>query len=448
MPPLQRMHRPSRRPVAAGLLFLSAPLAAPLAAQGTEGPAEPARPNVVLIVADDLGYGELGCYGGSQAKTPRIDSLARDGVLFTSAYVSGPVCAPSRAGLMTGRYPSRFGYDGYSGPVSEQIEEDRGVPTDEVLLPARMKELGYRTAVIGKWHLGINEKYRPERRGADRFFGVLAGGHDYFRWEEPADGPHGGPVWRDGEQVRGDGYLTEAFTAEAIRFLEEAGDEPFFLYLAHFNVHTPVQVPDRYLPEDRSGPLGRGMVVGMVQALDDAVGALLDALDRLEVADRTLVVFLNDNGSPRQAENLPLTGTKGTLQEGGVRVPMLLRWPGRIRPGTTYDEPVLQLDLLPTLVAAAGGAPPPDRELDGTDLFPFLAGTAEGAPHEALYWRFTSRRAIRRGDLKLHLDADGQTRLFDLRTDPGEQRDLAGERPGAVEELRAELIAWEKGMGE
>ena len=240
----------------------------------------------------------------------------------------------------------------------------------------------------------------------------------------------------------GEGYLTEAFTREAVAFIQENKDRPFFLYVAYYNVHAPYQVPKKYLPAAGIDPR-RARIVGMIHALDLGVGRILDALDDNELAEDTLVIFLSDNGSPIESNNAPLSGGKATLWEGGVRVPFIFRWPGTIPPGQTYDHPVVQLDILPTAVALARGKLPSDREIDGKNVLPHLAGAETGEPHEMLFWRFAGRRTVRNGDLKLHLGPDGETKLFDVSSDIAEKHDLSSKRPDEVKQLTAAIEAWE-----
>jgi len=410
------------------------------------------KPNIVIIVADDLGYADLGCQGGREMSTPHIDSLATDGMKFTDAYVSGPVCAPTRAGLMTGRYQARFGYENLTGPVEVQIKTDLGVCTNEILLSQPMKAAGYRTAVIGKWHLGYNPKYRPNKRGFDYFFGFLPGGHDYFKWTTPPKGTRGGCIYQNEDQVEGEGYLTEKFTEEATEFIKRNRRQPFFLYLAYFNVHGPLAVPEKYckgLPT--SMPKDRRTMVGMIHALDTGVGQVLDALRETGLERNTLVIFLGDNGGEGRScfDKGPLSGSKGTLWEGGIRVPFILRWPGRIPAGKIYSKPIIALDIFPTIVAAAGGQLPKDREIDGVNLLPYLTGAKVDSPHESLFWRYSPRGgsfAIRKGNMKLLIHRGQPAMLFDLAMDIGEKHDLSKEKPQVAECLKKELMAWNAKM--
>jgi arylsulfatase A-like enzyme len=394
-------------------------------------------PNAVLIVADDLGYADVGYQGAPADRTPNIDALANEGTVFSEAYVAAPICAPSRAALMTGRHPARYGYLGFTGTIENQIENDIGVDPRERFLTELMRDAGYTTAAVGKWHLGYNEKYRPGSRGVDHFFGFLAGGHDYYLWNDPSRRRAGGPILRNGDEVDGRGYLTEAFTEEAVAFIRENRTHPFFLYLAYQNPHPPKTVPKRY-----QGPDG-DTHVGMIRALDAGVGAVLAAIEATDLERDTIVVFLSDNGG---SDNGPLRGRKGSLFEGGIRVVMVMRWPGHIAAGETFSQPVSAMDLLPTLIAAAGGEPPSDRRLDGVDLLPYLTREREGPPHEQLFWRFYPHgEAVRSGPLKL-LVSGPHEQLFDLSADPGERNDLAQERETDVARLRAALEAWSRNV--
>jgi arylsulfatase A-like enzyme len=405
---------------------------------------EPRPPNVVVIVSDDLDYSMLGYHGYRAAATPNLDAICEGGVYFTNGYVSSPSCGPSRAGLMTGRYQARYGYESQIGSIPRMIERDTGVDTREILLPELLKETGYATAVIGKWHLGYNEKYRPNNRGADHFFGFLTKGRYY--WEEEKRSP----VLRNGEEVRGEGYLTEALAREAADFIHRHADRPFFLYYAPWNVHVPHVVPEEYIPP------GGSVLDGMVQALDQSVGTIFEALREEGLERDTLVVFVNDNGGVHEQYNTPFRGKKTTLYEGGIRVPFAMRWPGHLPEGSRYDHPVIQLDIFPTVAAAAGAVLPDDRVYDGVDLLPFVTGARADVPHERLFWRFEEMlggfrgRAVRVGNLKLVVQQqdDGRERveLFDLARDPGESDDLAPGNPERVRALMLSLQAWEAGM--
>ncbi len=439
------------------------------------------RPNVVIFFVDDLGYGELGCQGNEEIPTPHIDSIAHRGVRFTDGYVVAPYCSPSRAGLLTGRYPTRFGYE--YNPIGAQNEDPRvGLPRSEVTLAEHLRDAGYVCALIGKWHLGGHPRQHPLRRGFDEFFGFLHEGHFYVpppyrgvitmlrrralpdgsqgRWissdgrlvysthmgynEPPYDANN--PILRGGQPVQEPDYLTDAFTREAIDFIERHKDQPFFLYLAYNAVHSPMQARIRYIERfDHIRDLHRRIFAAMLSNLDDSVGAVLAKLRREGLERKTLVFFLSDNGGPTReltSSNHPLRGGKGDLYEGGIRVPMLAQWPGVIPSGQTFRYPVISLDLYPTIVAAAGCPVPPQRALDGVNLLPYLTGKRSGPPHDRLYWRYRGKAAIRLGNWKLVRNRHGgDWELYDLGRDLGERHNLAARHPELVQRLREE---WEK----
>lgn len=409
------------------------------------GSAEPApRPNVVLVVADDLGWGDLGVQGARDVRTPRLDALAGSGVRFAQAYATAPLCAPSRAALLTGRDANRYDYTRATGPYQRQLEQGTGVPASEPLLAERLRAAGYATAAVGKWHLGLRPQQRPLARGFDRFFGVLGGAHDYFDWSDRG----WGPVFRGDEPAEGSGYLTHAFTDEAVRFLREPRDAPFFLYLAYTAPHAPIQPPPgrRWARPLREVPV-RQRYAAMVASLDAGVGAVLDTLEATGASRDTLVIFLSDHGGQVPiASNGPFDGGKGSLKEGGLRVPLLLAWPRALPGGRVYEPAVSALDVVPTVLAAAGleaGAAP---SLDGVDLLPYLRGAHADAPHATLHWRWRHGAAVRAGSLKL-VDEFGREALYDLEADPAEQRDLAGSRRADRARLRALLDDWIAGLG-
>jgi arylsulfatase A-like enzyme len=409
---------------------------------------------VVLIVADDLGWADLGVQGGREIRTPELDALARSGLRFEQAYATAPICAPSRAALLTGRDQNRYGYTSIVATFGYQMQNDLGVPTDEILLPEPLRAAGFATGAFGKWHLGARPKYRPRERGFDTFFGHLDGAHDYFDWSR-ARGY--GPIFQDDEPVEGDEYLTRAITRRAVDFIRQHRGDPFFLYVAYNAVHAPWQAPEAAIAayaaiEDPQ----RRVVAAMLSVMDEGVGAIRTALDAAGRAENALVIFLSDNGGgPFVSDNGPLRGEKGSLLEGGIRVPFFVSWPERIAAGGVYPEPVTALDVFPTVLAAAGAAPPADRPLDGVDLLPYLDGERSGAPHPVLTWRWHAQMAIRRGSWKLvrHLARDERdelglvTELFDLSSDVGETRDHSAGRAELVAELEREFNRWADQMG-
>jgi arylsulfatase A-like enzyme len=452
-------------------VFAIALLLARLAALHAADVPQPAKPNIIVILADDLGYGELGCYGGRDAPTPNLDAMARAGLRFTAGYVTCPVCSPSRAALLTGRYQQRFGHENNIAQSWElQHPEFMGLPVEEKTLADRLKAQGYRTAAIGKWHLGTQEKFHPLARGFDEFFGFLEGGRAYLSDDDPGnfyykstpphlqvhfkEGAHA-PIYRDREVVAQKQYLTDAFTHEALSFVDAKSDQPFFLYLAYNAVHTPITPCDRWDAKLQhiENPVRR-TIASMMAAMDEDIGKLRDHLRQRGMAQNTLLIFLSDNGgspggTPAQIEagavsyslNTPLRGFKGECYEGGIRIPYIVEWPGKIPMGVMSDQPVSSLDIVPTALAAAGASPP--ESTDGVNLLPLLANAQSGPPHEKLFWRFHIYTAVRKGALKLLKRRGQPDELYDLVNDLTESKNLAAEMPQAVAELNQELAAWE-----
>jgi arylsulfatase A-like enzyme len=405
------------------------------------------RPNIVVIVADDLGYGEVTPDGKQPIATPHIQSLATGGVACTDGYVTCPVCSPTRAGLLAGRYQQRFGHEFNPGPA-RSAEADFGLPLDQVTLAERLKKLGYATGMVGKWHLGYEPAYHPLKRGFDEFFGFLGGAHSYLNSEADA----ANRILRGTEPVEEKSYLTDALGREAVAFVDRHKGHPFFLYLTFNAVHAPMEAPEKYTSRAAAaGNERRRTFAGMLAALDDNVGAVLDKLRDEKLADQTLVFFISDNGGPTPrttSRNDPLRGFKGQVWEGGVRVPFFVRWPAKLPAGKKYSEPVSSLDIVPTCVAAAGGTLSGESALDGVDLVPYLTGQKSGAPHEALFWRFGAQWAVRQGDYKLLKPAEGPVQLFDVGQDVGEQHDLSATKPEVRKDLEAAYAAWNAQLAE
>jgi arylsulfatase A-like enzyme len=433
-------------------------LAGLVSAAGSLSAAEPRKPNVIVIVSDDQGYADLGVQGCKDVPTPNIDSLAKNGVRCTNGYVSHPYCSPTRAGLMTGRYQQRFGHEFNTGPATNRTP-GIGLPLTETTFADRMRAAGYKTGLVGKWHLGhAEDKFHPLNRGFDEFFGFLSGSHSYLR-----SGTGFTAIFRGKEEVQEKEYLTDAFAREGVAFIERHAKEPFFLYWAFNAVHGPMEAAEKYLKRfpDIKDPK-RQTYAGMLAALDDAVGQGLTTLRKHGLEENTLIFFVSDNGGPtavNASDNTPLRGVKGTTWEGGIRVPFLVQWKGRVPAGRVYEPPVIQLDFLPTALAAAGVEARPDWKLDGVNLLPYLRGEKTGVPHDALYWRFGGSLAIRMGDWKLVKTTGGRggdgagaaTRsgkatvdgavLFNLKDDIGEKTDVAAKHPEKAKELAA---AWQK----
>lgn len=399
----------------------------------------PPRPNVVVILADDAGYADFSMHGATDLATPRIDSIAAGGVRCSNGYVSGSVCSPTRAGLLTGRYQQRFGHEKNIPP---RFSEENGLPVDERTIADALRAAGYHTVALGKWHLGYADRFHPLARGFDDYFGFLQGARSYF----PLPKPTRLNRLLENREVAPESfaYMTDELGRRAAKFIAERGDKPLFLYLAFNAVHAPMQALDADL-EGATGPDRRRKLIGMTRALDRAVGMVLDALDEAGIADDTLLFFLNDNGGATNnaSRNDPLRGHKGQVFEGGIRVPFAVRWPKVLPKGVVYDGPVIALDVLPTSLAAAGAKPVGERALDGVDLVPFLTGKVAERPHQTLFWRMGATWAVRDGDWKL-LQQDGEPMLFDLAHDVVEQHDLAAAKPERVAALRATYEAWAK----
>ena len=397
-----------------------------------------ARPNVVIFFADDLGWGELGCQGNPQIPTPHIDAIARDGVRFTNGYVAATYCSPSRAGLLTGRYPTRFGHEFNS------VANRTGLRLDQITIADRLRALGYATACVGKWHLGGGIEYRPTRRGFDEFYGTLANTPFYH--------PTNFVDSRISDDVRPVAdpafYTTDAYAERAVDWIERSKDRPWFLYLPFNAQHAPLQAPKKY-PARFSGITDekRRIFAAMLSSMDDAVGRVMGKVRALGQEENTIVFFIADNGGPTQSTtsgNGPLRGFKMTTFEGGPRVPFVAQWKGRWPAGKVYDFPVINLDVLPTVVAAAGGKAESARSVDGVDLTPFVTGANPARPHQTLYWRYGPQWAVRHGDLKLVVSrgGSGKPELYDLSKDVGESKDLAAAQSAKVRELQALWDKW------
>jgi arylsulfatase A-like enzyme len=403
------------------------------------------KPNILLIVGDDMGYADVGFHGSKDIPTPHLDALAKSGVKFTSGYVTGPYCSPTRAGLLTGRYQQRFGHEFNPGGGKS------GLPVAELTIADRLKSGGYKTGIVGKWHLGSEATMHPQSRGFDEFFGFLGGAHSFF----DAAG-----ILRGKEPVREMDYTTDAFGREAVAFVERHKGEPWFLYLAFNAVHTPMHATDDRLAKfSNIADKERRTYAAMMFAMDEAIGDVLKKLGETGQDKQTLIMFISDNGGPTMpgvtvngSRNTPLRGSKRTTLEGGIRVPFVVSWPGHVKPGV-FEKPVIQLDLTATALAAAGVAD--EAKIDGVNLLPYLDGTKGGAPHDALYWRFGKQMAIRAGDFKLvRYDSNADTltgagnqpvtaaKLYNLASDIGEANDLAASMPDKVKELEAKWDQW------
>lgn len=422
-------------------------------------PSAARKPNLIIILADDLGCGDIACFGGKDVSTPRIDSIAAAGTRFTDGYVSCAVCSPSRAALLTGRHQQRFGHE--FNPHSEEWEAKAGfgLPRNEKILPQYLKPLGYRSAMVGKWHLGYRDGYHPLDRGFDEFYGFLGGANDYATSATkdalgldgdkiPQSRQH--PILRGKQEVRDPRYLTDAFAEEACSFIERQRRQPFLLYMAINAVHAPLQATSGYWNRLTGVKNARRrMLAAMAAGMDEATGAVLSKIRECGLERDTLLVFLSDNGSPLMngaGSNGEFNGAKCTYYDGGIRVPFLAVWPGHIPAGKIYSNPVISRDILPTFLTAAGAQPPTDVQLDGVDLIPFLNGGKTQAPHDVLYWRTGKGRAVRMGRWKLVECGDGYSKLYDIAADPGETHDLSAQQPTVRQELRQAWSRWNSTM--
>ncbi len=434
-------------------------LALALATLSAEAPCSTAarNPNILVIVADDLGYGDIGIHGGRDVPTPNIDALAARGVRCTNGYVSAPYCSPSRAGFLTGRYPTRFGHE--FNP-HEGDEGTLGLPLDQPTIADRLKAQGYATGLIGKWHQGFSPAFHPQSRGFDEYFGFLVGMHNFLltRQALPKFGPAYSQnlIYRGREPQKLDGYTTDLFADEALAFIDRHADRPWFLDLSFNAVHTPLEIlpaHEKRIPAGITDSRRRGYL-SLLLGMDDAIGRVVNHLRKTGQDRDTLIVFFSDNGgagrnpylAANTGSNLPLRGDKGQTLEGGIHVPFFVSWPGKLPAGTTYDPAVTALDILPTACAVAGARP--DPKLDGVDLLPHLTGETARAPHEAIYWRFGPQKAIRKGDWKLVIWRDFAAKtnsgweLYDLKNDPAEAKNVAARQPLLVFKMIADWDAW------
>jgi arylsulfatase A-like enzyme len=437
-----------------GLLALSF-----FAGQASADPLAPQwQPNILVILADDLGYGELGCQGYTQQiPTPNIDSIAKNGVRFTSGYVSGPYCSPTRAGFMTGRYQQRFGHEFNiqgTGPSGTPF----GLSLKEKTIGNRLQAAGYATGWFGKSHLGHTPEYNPLRRGFDEFFGFYGAAHSYLR----QDGGLGNAVMRGFEPAPFT-HTTDDFGREAVSFIERHRAKPWFVYLAFNAVHGPLESTEKYLARFPATEVPkRRTFAAMLSAMDDNVGLVLAKIRELSQEENTLIFFFSDNGGPTPdttSDNGPLRGFKSQTWEGGIRIPFMVQWKGQLPAGKVDDRPVIQLDILPTALAAAGVEPKPEWKLDGVNLLPYLSGEKAGTPHAALYWRFGWQFAVRMGDWKLvkasksngfpgALPGDRpdlkDAELYNLVRDIGEKNNLADAEPEKVKQLATAWSQWDR----
>ena len=420
------------------------------AASGAAQPPAAKGPNVVLIITDDVGYGDIGSYGAPDIKTPNIDRLAKEGVRLTDFYANAPVCTPTRTGLVTGRYQQRVRME---RPLGGARDRDQGLKVTGRSLPQLLKTNGYTTALIGKWHLGWKTEYAPNAHGFDYFFGFLGGLIDFYTHTAGDGQPD---LFENTTPVQESGYMTDLITARSVRFIEQNANRPFFLEVAYNAAHWPFQRPDHYSvaannaafqgPADET-PATRQDYVAMLERADRGVGDILKTLEARGLAANTLVIFTNDNGGEWLSRNAPLFHRKDTLWEGGIRVPAILRWPGKLPAGKTSSQVGMTMDLTASILSATGTGVPGEARLEGIDLLPSLGGPGPTV-ERTLFWRNAAspgrlQRAVRRGNWKLLIDGDDLL-LFELSKDIGERNDLAMTRPDLVADLRRRILEWEK----
>lgn len=408
------------------------------------------RPNIILILVDDLGYGDLGYTGCTDFETPNIDKLAKGGIICTNGYASHSFCAPTRAGIMTGRYQHRFEFE--SNPGSKN-SPDLGISEEEFLLPQLLSKAGYRSALVGKWHLGVDSVYHPLIRGFDEFFGFVGGGHDYYTSDKKQTNKHSYqyPIEKNGKQIELRNYLTEEFTDYAVDFITSEQNSPFFLFLSYNAPHAPLQAPEKYIQrvfhiKDEE----RRIYAAMITALDDGVGKIMHALTENGIENNTLIFFMSDNGGvPRSyPSNKPFQGSKGTVLEGGIHVPYIVYWKGSLQP-QTYDKPLMSFDFFSTATATAYVENPRDRIIDSKNLIPYLTGQQKEKPHDFLFWKQSDyQMAVRDERFKLIKIKNRKSYLFNLGNDKSETQDLSEVNEKMTNELNSLMQSWLKEIPE
>ncbi|MEP4079543.1 sulfatase-like hydrolase/transferase [Haloferula sp.] len=409
------------------------------------------KPNIVLLFADDAGYSDFGFHGSRHFKTPHLDKLAASGVRLAQFYVTGATCGPSRAGMLSGIYQQRFGFEEINVPgiMSDRSKlegDEMGLPTQLKTMGDYLQDLGYTTAVFGKWHMGIADRYHPLKRGFNEFYGFRGGARSFFPYLDPKKEDPANWIERGFENYQEhEGYLTTVLAEETCDFIERHKEQPFFAFVSFTAVHTPMEADpqdaDKFLQLEGD----RRICAQMALSMDRACGQIIGKLAELGLRENTIVVFTNDNGGPMDkngSSNFPFAGVKGTQLEGGIRVPGLISWPAGLPKSSVFDHPASTLDLIPTFIAAGGGDRKAFEDLEGVDLLPFLKGETDARPHQVLHWKMETRGAIRDGDYKLISYPDRPAELFNLAVDPGEQNDLAIVERGKLKKLFRKHFAW------
>tara|TARA_B100001146_G_scaffold78650_2_gene69797 strand:+ start:35040 stop:36449 length:1410 start_codon:yes stop_codon:yes gene_type:complete len=415
-------------------------------------------PNVIVIISDDQGYADVGFHGSKEIFTPNIDRIANNGVIFSEGYVSYAVCSPSRAGLITGRYQNRFGYT--RNILLAPKDSTMGLPLTEQTLSDVLGKANYKTKAIGKWHLGAHESLVPERRGFDEFFGFIIGGHRYFPEDltindltearRQMDG-YITRIYDNGNRIDTKKYLTEELSNNAVKFIEDNSDNPFFLYLSYNAPHTPLQATKKDLERNKHIEVEkRRTYAAMVSSMDDGIGLILDKLEEKKIKDNTIVIFFSDNGGVEWynfSDNGVLRGIKGDFFEGGIRVPFTMQWPKKIKPGITYDKPIIALDVFATVASAASAEKYIKNDIDGVDLLPYLTGDKFGLPHEYLYWQNPDKDIdVVRDERYKYLRIKNDEYIFDLKNDISEETNIINSSKPIYNRLKSQFKEWEKGM--
>ena len=415
-------------------------------------------PNIVVIISDDQGYADVGFHGSKEIFTPNIDRIASNGVVFSQGYVSYAVCSPSRAGLITGKYQNRFGYT--RNILLAPKDSLMGLPLSEQTLPDVLNNVDYKTKAIGKWHLGAHESLIPEKRGFDEFFGFIIGGHRYFPQDltlndltearRQMDG-YITRIYDNGKRIDTKKYLTEELSDNAVKFIEDNSDEPFFLYLSYNAPHTPLQATERDLERNRHIEIEkRRTYAAMVSSMDDGIGLILDKLEEKKISENTIVIFFSDNGGVEWynfSDNGVLRGIKGDFFEGGIRVPFTMQWPKKIKPGIIYDKPIIALDVFATVASAASAEKYIKNDIDGVDLLPYINGEKSGIPHEYLYWQNPDKDIdVVRDERYKYLRIKGDEYIFDLKNDISEKTNIIDSSKPIFDRLKSQFKEWEKDM--
>ena len=415
-------------------------------------------PNIIVIISDDQGYADVGFHGSKEIFTPNIDRIAKNGVVFSQGYVSYAVCSPSRAGLITGRYQNRFGYT--RNILLAPKDSLMGLPISEQTLPEVLNNVDYKTKAIGKWHLGAHESLVPEKRGFDEFFGFLIGGHRYFpndltlndltEASRQMDG-YITKIYDNGKRVNTKKYLTEELSDNAVKFIEDNSEDPFFLYLSYNAPHTPLQATDTDLERNNHIDVEkRRTYAAMVSSMDDGVGLILDKLEEKNISENTIVIFFSDNGGVEWynfSDNGPLRGIKGDFFEGGIRVPFTMQWPKKIKPGIIYNKPIIALDVFATVVSAASAEKFIKNNIDGVNLIPYINGEINGSPHDYLFWKNPDKDIdVIRDNRYKYIRVKDDEYIFDLDNDLSEENNIISSSTPIYQKLKLKFKEWEKDM--